>query len=245
MAQEYKVEDDVVYAQNSKTDLTLKIYKPESSTVSPAVLVLHPGGWDKKSADMSAVCKKLAKAGFVVFNLNYSLAPEFRYPQPIEDVRAGLKWVRENAAKYKVNAEKIFLWGYSAGGHLALMVGLDPQNHVQGIVAGGTPTDFPAYPKSPIITKFIGKTFEEAKQVWQEASPIRQVATGSPPVFLYHGEWDQLVGIDQMEKMTEKLKSLKVEVQTHRVSFLGHAAVYLLSAESERLGVEFISNLSQ
>lgn len=240
MAQDFEIEKNRVYAQNANGDLTVDIYLPKQRVSAPAVLVLFPGGWDSKAADMNSICKKLASEGFVAFNLDYSLAPEFRYPQPIEDVRKGIQWVRQNAVELKVNADKIFLWGYSAGGHLAMMAGLDSSNKIQAVVSGGAPTDFPAYPHSPIITKFIGKTFDEAKDVWSEASPISHVTKNSPPIFMYHGEWDGLVGIDQMEKMASKLKSLNVPVETHRVSFLGHALVYLLSSESEQKGIDFL-----
>jgi acetyl esterase/lipase len=100
------------------------------------------------------------------------------------------------------------------------MAGLDPAMHVQAIVAGGTPADFPFWPHSPIITKYIGKSYADAKQTWEEASPINHVSENSPPVFLYHGHNDHLVEVEQMYKMRDALEHKNVEVKTYEGIFL-------------------------
>ena len=206
----------------------------------PAVVVVHGGSWKHTSGDMERLCRKLAHSGFAAFNINYRFAPQYLYPAPIEDVEAAVAWLRAHASKYSIDPKNIAGWGYSAGAHLILMAGLNPELGLTAIVAGGAPTDFSAWPDSPIITNFLGQSFESNQKLWREASPIYKVSSKSPPVFLYHGEQDDLVEIYQMERMIEALSAKNVPHETHRVSGLGHIGVYFWSQESVEKGMEFI-----
>ncbi len=121
------------------------------------------------------------------------------------------------------------------------MVGLDPDYRLASIVAGGTPADFLAWPHSPIVKKFMGYTLSEKPDLWKAASPVNHVKSNSPPVFLYHGEKDKIVELEQMEKMKRALDQQKVPVETHTVAKLGHIPVYLFSQESIVKGIDFLN----
>jgi acetyl esterase/lipase len=229
----------------STLNLTGQLFLPLNPPPNlPAVVVVHGGSWKRKRGDMENLCKALARAGFAAFNVSYRFAPQYLFPAPVEDVEAAISWLRAQAPTYGIDSGKISGWGYSAGAHLILMAGLNPALGLKAIVVGGAPTDFSAWPDSPIVTDFLGQSFELNQKLWRSASPIYRVNPTSPPVFLYHGEQDDLVEIYQMERMAEALKHNRIPFETYRVSGLGHIGVYFLSQESVRRGIDFIQHLS-
>ena len=237
----YSRQSGVVYKEVDGQALAGDIYLPNKPGLKPAVVVVHGGGWTNRSGDMTGISKRLAKAGFVVYNITYRLAPAHRHPAQRNDVANALAWLHDNADKYQIDPERIGGWGYSAGAHLILLAGLDRQAppYLSGIVAGGTPADLTAWPNSPLVYKLIGKTLTEAEPQWLEASPVNHVSTQSPPVFLYHGEWDKLVEPEQMAFMADALSRKGVPVETHTVAWQGHIGAYFFAGGAERKAVEF------
>lgn len=236
----YKVQENQVYKSVDGFDLKADLYIPDGKGLKPGVLVVHGGGWDRRSGEMVGISQDLVKSGFVVLNITYRLAPEHLYPKAVEDVQSALDWFKSNADKYELDVKKVSAWGYSAGAHLILLVGLKPENNLVALVAGGTPTNLTVWPNSPIVKKFIGGAYLEKKEIWEQASPVNHVQAASPPVYLYHGEGDKLVEINQMYMMEQAMKKMNRPVETHKVSFWGHAAVYVFSQESIDKGIEFI-----
>lgn len=237
----YQLLRDQSFVERGEQALAGDLYLPDSPGLRPAMVVVHGGGWTSRSGDMTAICERLVKAGFVVFNITYRLAPEHRYPAPLEDVNAALEWIYANAERYRVASDRIGGWGYSAGAHLILLAGLERQQppYLSSIVAGGTPAKLTAWPNSPLVTELIGKPMAEAEAMWREASPVNHVRADSPLVFLYHGQWDALVQPEQMEFMRQALASEGVPVETYTVHLLGHIGTYFLGDSAERRGVKF------
>lgn len=237
----FQVLRDQAFVTRGDQSLTGDLYLPDSPGLRPAMVVVHGGGWTNRSGDMTAICRRLVNAGFVVFNVTYRLAPAHRYPAPLDDVNAALEWIYANAERYRIDPDQIGGWGYSAGAHLILLAGLARQQppFLSSIVAGGTPAKLTAWPKSPLVTELIGKPMAEAEATWQEASPVNHVEEDSPPVLLYHGQWDALVQPEQMEFMRQALVAKGVPVETYTVHLLGHIGTYLLGDGAERRGVEF------
>jgi acetyl esterase/lipase len=238
---DFKIQKNIVYKKVDGIELSGDIYVPTYDGLKPAVVVVHGGGWDSDAGNMIGISEDLARAGYVVFNIRYRLAPKYLYPAAVEDVRDAVSFLNLHASDYQVNTTKIAGWGYSAGSQLILLVGLDPKNNIKAIVAGGTPSKFDLWPDSPIIKKFIGGTYAEKKDVWEEASPVNHVRADSPPVFLYHGKLDQIVELHQMHVMRDELISKGVKVETYEVPGLGHIPVYLFSLKSIKLGIEFLN----
>lgn len=247
LQREYRVDKKVIYKTVDGIDLWGDFYFPvddstgdAKSSLKPTVLVVHGGSWTSRQGDMSGICIRLAKEGFIAFNVTYRLAPKHLYPKAVEDVRDAAKFLQDHSARLGINPAQITAWGYSAGAHLALMVGLDPSNKISKIVAGGTPADLPAWPVSPIVRKFLGFTFQERPDLWAQASPINHVQTNSPPVFMYHGTRDALVEVEHMYKMRDVLRTKGIPVETHEVTYFGHILIYLFSPDSIRRGIQFL-----
>lgn len=239
-SKKYHVEKNIIFKTIEQEKLTVDIYSPTTKGLKPAVIVVHGGGWKARSGDMSTICEDLAKAGFVAFNITYRLAPQYLFPKPVDDVKDAVNWVKTNAPKYEVDPTQLSGWGYSAGAHLILMAGLNPQLGLKAIVAGGTPADLTAWPDSEMVTGLLGVTYKNNPKLWTQASPVNLVETQSPRTFLYHGEWDKLVEVEQMDKMEKALKEKGVPVETLRVNYLGHLAVYFLSQKSINEGIRFL-----
>ena len=241
----FTVEKNIVYKIAGYEKIFGDLYRPENSEIRAAVMVIHGGGWSKRSGDMESICKDLAGQGYLAFNVTYRLAPAHKYPAALEDVEAALKYLRDQSVKWNIDPDRIYVWGYSAGAHLALLLGLNPANNIKGIVAGAAPTNFMEYPKSPLINDFMGKSIDEAPELWKKASPQNNISEKSPPIYMYHGQWDRIVGINQMWEMKEKLESFKVPVTTKAIAYNGHLGVYLFSQSAVDQGIEFIKTIDR
>jgi acetyl esterase/lipase len=239
----FKKHSNVVYKKTLDQKISGDIYLPSEKHFDTAVVVIHGGSWSSRQGDMASICEDLATQGYVTFNITYRLAPQNLYPKSVEDSKDAITWFRSQAGKYNFNPERIVVWGYSAGGHLALMAGFDSRLKILGIIAGGTPADFTLWPHSPIIKKYLGNTLQENQELWREASPINHISEKMPPAFLYHGENDHLVEPVQMFKLAEALKIKSNKVSTLLIPYLGHVAVYLLSQTYFDSALDFISHL--
>ncbi len=238
--QDYSIQKEVVFKSGPDFNLAGDLYLPKEKTLRPAVVVVHGGSWARKTGDMESICRDLASAGYVVLNTTYRFVPENKFPAALEDVRDSVTWIKDHAKMYNVDPQNIAIWGYSAGAHLALLAGVDGNLGVKAIVAGGTPANLTAWPNSPLVKELLGVTYAEDPKLWEQASPVFHVTENSPPVFLYHGDWDRLVEVEQMDMMAQALQKKQRVVQTYRVTWLGHMAVYLLSQSSINKGIEFL-----
>lgn len=233
---------EVKYQTTDQHELAADLYLPNNTmSPKPLVVVIHGGGWTNRTGDMESLCRKLAKSGFAALNITYRLAPDARYPVQLYDVKAAFSWIKSNLQTYQLDPQQIYIWGYSAGAHLAFLLGneKDLGLPVAGLAVGGIPSNLPSYPKSPMITDLMGARYSENPKAWEQASPLSVVSSQTPPTYIYHGEDDSLVGLDQSQLLAEKLKAAQVEHEFHIAKNMGHIFVYLFSSESEDKGIAF------
>jgi acetyl esterase/lipase len=236
-AQETVVDRDVVYGEAGGEQLKLDVYrKANQNETLPAIIAVHGGGWvggDKR--EFADVCRGLAENGYVAFSVNYRLVKENanKWPAQLDDVQRAVRWVRANAAKYKIDPNRIGALGASAGGHLVAHLGTrdtrdnsDPalanySSRVTCVIDLFGPTDLTLTPEaanvSPIaealVAGLIGKTPAEAPEAYRDASPITFVDKKTVPMLIYHGTVDPLVPIDQSQRFYDRLKKEGIEVQ--------------------------------
>jgi acetyl esterase/lipase len=204
------------------------------------VLVIHGGGWrGGEPWHMGHVSRLLANEGFVAFTPSYRFAPEHQHPAQLEDVRAAYRWL---AAQPSVDADNIAVWGYSAGAHLALLLGLAPEGagglaadeRPVALIGGGAPTRLDLFdPESRLVVQLVGGARDEAPEAWAAASPISWASADDPPVYLYHGTLDQVVDVEHAREMTAALQEAGVPVILDTVTG-GHISVALLDRNVER-----------
>ncbi len=119
---EVVAECDVVYASEGRP-LRWNIFRPAAATrTAPAVLLYHGGGWRVGDrASMTAACTTFARLGYVAIAPEYRLLGEASWPAPLSDVRTAVRAARAKAGTLGISPHHIFLTGYSAGAHLALI----------------------------------------------------------------------------------------------------------------------------
>ena len=132
-AENYRVEKNAVYGMLSGLALTMDIYRPDEAN-GYAVLFISGSGWTRElSLDATPLTESgqelvyavpLAEAGYTVFNINHRAAPRFRYPAPVEDARRAVRFIRFNAERFGINADRIGAVGGSSGAHLASLLAL-------------------------------------------------------------------------------------------------------------------------
>lgn len=218
---EVTVKSDIVYAPSGQQmDLCL----PSAVSKKTSLILIHGGGFTSGTrADLMGHCKLFAEGGFVVSTIDYRLAPSFPYPSAIEDARAAVQWNIDHAAKLGIDPNKVIVLGYSAGGTIALSVGLAKNSHVAGIIDIAGISDFDLLIKTTTIEKlradisaYLGNTAPDA------VSPLSQVARGNPAVFLFHGDADPLVPVSQSVRIAEKLKANNVPLLLRVLPGGGH-----------------------
>lgn len=151
---DFDVRNDVTYSKVGDHELLLDAFVPTKDGTYPAVLVVHGGGWrmgDRKQ--LRGYARSLTRLGCVCFAIDYRLAPKHKFPAQIEDCRAAVRWIREHAGEYNVNANKLGAIGYSAGGHLVSLLATTGEapseangnvdTRVQAVAAGGAPNRIP------------------------------------------------------------------------------------------------------
>lgn len=112
--------DDICYGEDTKWQ-KLDVYRPREAgdSVLPVIVSVHGGGWVYGDKELyQYYCMDLAQRGFAVVNFTYRLAPQYKYPAPLEDTNLVFQWMRENSEKYGLDTERIFGVGDSAGGNI-------------------------------------------------------------------------------------------------------------------------------
>ena len=164
-------------------------------------------------------------------------------------MQQAVRWLRGHAADYHVDPQRIGAWGYSAGAHLAAMLGgmspgdrlYQPGAEVKAVVAGGIPSDLRKFHGGTIVPKFLGERWTENSVAFRESSPAAYVTPGDPPVFLYHGGWDQLVPFDQASDYKLALDAAGVPNELYELlRGLGHITAFLMDGEAVQRGLDFL-----
>jgi acetyl esterase/lipase len=228
---------NIPYSDSDDASRMADIYLPESDTPLPSIVMIHGGAWIAGDKSYDAIhARKFAARGYVVMVINYRLAPTHKYPAQIDDCFEAIRWLVAHAPSYRVDEQRIGVWGYSAGGHLAALVATNPRAgipRVKACVVGGAPCDLRLLPDNNALLKgFLGGTRKEIPDVYDAASPIHHVSSDDPPMFLFHGEADGLVPIDFSVGMQQRLADhsvscefLSLEKKTHIMAFLDRTAI--------------------
>ncbi len=242
----FSVERDRVYSPEGWPEtLRADLYRPQMDGARPAVLLIHGGGWsppDRRS-QMDSIAGRLAARGYVVMNATYRLAPRHQHPAPIDDLRQALAWLRANAGELGTQPDRIAAFGYSAGGHLAALLGaLDagPDARIQAVVAGGAPTELAKWPNGKLVVRYLGGRPDEVPDRYAAASPIRHVSSDDPPVFLYHGTLDAVVPVDHATDYKAALDRAGVRNELYLERGRGHVAAFLLDGGAVDAALDFL-----
>lgn len=261
-----KVERNIVYSNAGGEKLMLDLAAPEEGGPYPAVVLLHGGAWMAGNrTDLSKAPKKgvpsiieeVAARGYVVASPTYRLAPKHKFPAQIEDARTAVRFLRSNAKKYNLDPDKIAAGGFSAGGHLALLIGTadkksfenpeypEQSSRVQAVISFFGPTDLRLYAASEglvdaYMVPWLGKECKTNDAIFKKASPIEYVTKDDPPVLMIHGTADIVVPIVHSERMLKKLEETGVKAELITVKGEGHGWNGAAAAKSTLDAVRFL-----
>ncbi len=205
----------------------------------PAVILIHGGGWieGSRKAD-DGLSRLIAAQGLVVFNIDYRLAdkakPDTRWPAQLVDAQLAVRFLRAHANEFAVDPARIGAMGDSAGAQLAVFLGVlprvvlgagselypDQKPDVMAVVDQFGPTDLPGMGRSGAAS--IEAMFGIAAPTGQAlltASPLPSVTAHSAPVYILHGESDDIVPFQQSRQLADTLRAH--DVKTELVSFAG------------------------
>lgn len=239
----FEVRTDIPYGQDERQILDLYLPKDDGKGVRPAVIVIHGGAWrggDKKQ--LRFIAELFAQHGYVAAAINYRLAPKWSYPAQLDDCQRAVRWLRKRADEFRIDPKRIGTAGASAGGHLSALLGTrdtrddsDPElkgisSKVQCVLDIFGPTDFTderyvqvsRTPLGQVLLDFLGKPYDEAKEIWREASPLSHVSSDDAPFFIVHGTTDQLVPVEQSQRFAQALQKAGVEVKLVIIEGMGH-----------------------
>lgn len=248
-AAELVVPDDAIfergieYSNPDGQHLQLNLARPKiANGALPAVLCIHGGGFRAGHRDgHNALCLKLAQRGFVAATASYRLAPKHQFPAAVHDVKAAVRWLRANAAKFQINPARIGVTGDSAGGHLAQFLGVtagvkefegdggnaEQSSSVACVVNRYGPSDFTkSYAKSvdaaEVLPLFLGGDLTTARARHVQSSPLNWVTPHAAPTLILHGTEDKYVAYEQGVWMRDRLQACGVEVELMTFTGAGH-----------------------
>jgi acetyl esterase len=224
---------DVEYSRPNGKPLLLDIHVPDGAGPFPAAIVVHGGGFDQgtKTSYVGPVLEVLTKANYAWFSIDYRLAPDAKFPQPIEDVNSAIRWVKQHAAEYHVNPAKLALVGESAGAYFSTYAVTHdtPETRVAASVHFYAPSNYRLlaelrrdHPERFDMASanrhlangggihFFGVDKLDATGVAKlnEISPINAVHKGMGPALLIHGTLDEQVAYELSPAMCEAMKKV-------------------------------------
>lgn len=262
-----RVESNVIYEMHSGLALLMDVHYPDNANGYGVVFI--PGsGWTAPMSPDADPLKSgmdrthlggqaLLEAGYTVFSINHRAAPNHFYPAPVEDAQRAVRFVRYNAARFRINPDRIGALGGSSGGQLALLLAVmdnegqsdDPSEvnrvsaKVQTVAALFPSTDFVriARSESPYTALFQHRLTKqrlernpdsEEERIYRAASPISYVTDDDPPVLLIHGDQDPIVAFSQSEVFKEALEQENVDVELIRMPGGGHGTSIISGPDS-------------
>jgi acetyl esterase/lipase len=226
---------EISYSNQSDTQ-KLDVYLPSpDSGLSPVIVWLHPGGFEKGDKSMVGTSLNgILERGYAVVSANYRLTDESRFPAQLFDAKAAVRWVKANAAAYNFNREAVAAWGISAGSTFAALLGTtanvreledfsmgnpDESSDVEAVVDVIGPVDFLAIDaqlvqlgREPMhdnqdsgIAKLIGGQPSKFPERCRAANPVTYLTVNCPPFYLQYGTADHIVAYLQGVNLAKAL----------------------------------------
>lgn len=254
---------DIEYAKVDELSLKLDMHRPDAE--NPTLIVyVHGGAWRAGSKSDVPVAK-LLEHGFAIASVDYRLSTQAPFPAQIHDIKAAIRFLRANAARFRVNADKIAIIGSSAGGHLAALVGvtngnktlegqigdhLDQSSDVNCIVSlfGASnlqtilsqSTEFGLKMRIPALKLLLGDVPEKKTDLAKLASPVAHLDKADPPLLLIHGDADPQMPPEQSRDLAKAYESLGLPVKLIMMPGSKHGGAEFYDEERTAIVAKFL-----
>ena len=257
---------NVQYNNDTLPKHLLDLYLPANANGKlPLVILIHGGGWlsNDKYADMGYMKKTVSEiisSGFALASIDYRFSTQAVFPAQMQDCNRAVSFLYDNADKYGFDKNRFAVMGFSAGGHLASLVGLSKNNNVSTFFMPGTsklfgfkavvdfygPAELIMFPgagddKSP-ESILIGAAPLDRPDLAKAASPVTYVDKNDPPFLIIHGEKDELVSPNQSRLLSAWLNVSGVQNELFIVKDAPHFGVMFDSDDVRKKVMNFLKN---
>lgn len=263
-AQEIKVPDGIVYSVHQYRESEparagqMGIAYPENAkSPLPVVVCIHGGGWSKGDKDQMAwMAVRYARRGYVGVTLSYRLTNEAPMPACIIDVKEAIRSLKAMDDSLPIDRERIGVLGYSAGGHLALILGLTPEHpafkfgshpeedsSVNCVVAISAPTDLKERYRRHGKIHFDPNGGSISEDFIRLISPINHVHSKQVPILLMHGDNDPLVPLYHMHNFASASEEIRVtNLEQHEHLGGGHMFFFKQQKQTQPIVDRFLAS---
>jgi acetyl esterase/lipase len=255
---------NVPYNNDTLQKHLLDIYLPANAKGKlPLVILIHGGGWlsNDKYADIGYMKKTVAaiiSSGVAIASIDYRFSTQAVFPAQIQDCNRAVSFLYDNADKYGFDKKRFAVMGFSAGGHLASLVGLAKNNDIKAFFMPGTsksfslkavvdfygPAELVLFPgsndeKSP-ESLLIGAAPLDRPDLAKAASPVTYVDKNDPPFLIIHGEKDELVSTKQSQLLSSWLRVVGVPNELVIIKDAPHFGVMFDTDEVRNKVMDFL-----
>jgi acetyl esterase/lipase len=254
------VRRDIPYVANGHVRQTLDLYMPTAGRRPvPLVVWVHGGAWKLGSKDWINV-KYLLQQGYAIASVDYRFSGDAKFPAQIQDCNTALNFLVAKAASYGIDPKRLVVGGGSAGGHLALLLGLarrelsfgaDPSIQPLAILDFFGPVDFislleevdQAHEREEaedVFHRLLGASPAMRPDLARLASPITYIGRGSPPVLMLHGDKDASVPYRQSQELQARLTQAGISNELITVKGVGHDGPVFATPELQERVISFL-----
>ena len=255
---------NIPYNNDTLQKHLLDIYLPANAKGKlPLVIFIHGGGWlsNDKYADIGYMKKTVAEivsSGFALASIDYRFSTQAVFPAQIQDCNRAVSFLYDNADKYGFDKKRFAVMGFSAGGHLASLLGLSKNNdigtffmpgssksfNIKAVVDFYGPAELILFPgsddeKSP-ESLLIGAAPLARPDLAKAASPVTYVDKNDPPFLIIHGEKDELVSTKQSQLLSAWLSVAGVQNELVIVKDAPHFGVMFDTDEIRNNVMDFL-----
>ncbi len=218
---------DVEYARIEDRVLQFDFYRSTKTNkaASPLILWVHGGAWRSGSKKNVPILEFLNQ-GYSIASIEYRLSPEAKFPAQIHDIKAAIRYIRKDAARFGVDPNRFVIAGVSAGGHLAALVGVsngvvelegevgamrETSSSVQAIISFFGASNLESIlsqstahglsVRIPALELLLGGQPIDKPELARLASPVTHVDATDPPIWMIHGDADPQMPVEQSEEL--------------------------------------------
>lgn len=208
----------------------LDLYLPRDHKDYPVLFFVHGGAWMHGDKNFFGVYSSLgttfARQGVGVVVTNYRLSPSVKHPEHIKDVARAFAWTHRNIGKYGGRADRIFVCGHSAGGHLVALLATDPSYlKTEGLELRCIRGAIPMSGVYTIPENAFQSVFGKDAEVRKRAAPLTHAGEGKPPFLIIYADSDFPTCDRISEKFCKALQQKQCEAQTLEIKNRNHMSI--------------------